>query len=68
MNFYINFEIIEDFIKKNNLSQIDFCKLCRISVNTLIRLKNKNINCYSTTIIKIADILGVKISQIIKRK
>ena len=68
MNFYINFEIIEDFIKKNNLSQIDFCKLCRISVNTLIRLKNKNINCYSTTIIKIADILGVKISQIIKRE
>ena len=68
MNFCINFDIIEDFIKKNNMSRINFCKLCKISVKTLIKLKKKNVNCYSTTIVKIADIIGVKVSQMIIRK
>lgn len=44
MVFYekkLNVKLIKNYIKKNKLSQKEFCELCGISVGTLKRIKHE---------------------------
>ena len=58
----VNTEIIESYIKENNLSMNKFCKLCKISPSTYKRIKN-NRNFKLNALFKIAKILNVHICR-----
>lgn len=68
MKWYIRSEIIENFIKENNFTKIEFCKMCNISLNTLNKVLNNSGNFYLTTIVKIVKIIDIKFSQILGKK
>lgn len=46
MNYGINVEIINEYIKANNLSKTEFCKQCKISASTFYRLMQGKDNLY----------------------
>ena len=54
----INLELIDNYILKNNLSEADFCKLCKIGRRTLDKIRNKE-NFRLSNIIKIANFLQI---------
>ncbi|MCH5164393.1 MAG: helix-turn-helix transcriptional regulator [Clostridiales bacterium] len=56
-------EIIESYLKENNLSKSKFCKLCGISTCTLNRVMN-NKNCRISAFFKIAKAVKVQVYQL----
>ncbi|MDE5990498.1 MAG: helix-turn-helix domain-containing protein [Clostridia bacterium] len=65
MQPFINVKLIEDYIKANNLTVTKFCRLCKISPNSLKKLKNGE-DCRVNIVFKIARVLDVKVSQMFK--
>ena len=55
----INAKIIELYIKENNLSIAEFCKLCKISPSTYKRIKD-NKDFRLNALFKIAKIMNLK--------
>lgn len=63
MNNAVNTKMIYDYIKDNNLSKTEFCKLCKIGVSTLNRIMtNNNFNLIS--IFRIAKTMRVKVCEL----
>lgn len=60
LNNNINTKLIEEYIKKNNLSKIKFCKQCKISYSTLLRILN-NGDFKIIALFKIARVMNVKV-------
>lgn len=59
----VNTTIIDSYIKANNLSKTQFCKLCKISVSTLNRIMtNNNFNLIS--LFRIAKTMDVHICKL----
>ena len=57
-----NLDLIENFLKENNLSKKEFAKMCGLSVKTVDRIyAGKNIKM--ATLIKIAKVLHCKYSE-----
>lgn len=59
----IKISMIENYIKENNLSKNEFCRLCRISPNTLYKIINNDSNMKIIAIIKIARVINVQLFQ-----
>lgn len=60
----IKTELIENFIKENNLSKSKFCKMCKISQSTLDKIMTSNENFRIIALFKIARVLKIEVYQI----
>lgn len=56
-------ELIENFIKDNNLSKSKFCKMCKISQSTLNKIITNNENFRIIALFKIARVLKIQVYQ-----
>lgn len=59
----IKVELIENFIKDNNLSKSKFCKMCKISQSTLNKIMTNNENFKIIALFKIARVLKIQVYQ-----
>lgn len=59
----IKTELIENFIKDNNLSKSKFCKMCKISQSTLNKIMTNNENFKIIALFKIARVLKIQVYQ-----
>lgn len=64
----IKIELIENFIKENNLSNSKFCKICKISQSTLNKIMTKSENFKISPLFKIARVLKIKVYQTFNKK
>lgn len=66
MRKIINFEIIENYMKKNNLDKITFCGLCNIKISDFNKIK-KDIYDSETfvALMKISGIIKIKSYKLI---
>ena len=53
------------FLKNKNLTKTEFCRLCEIRVFTFDRIMVGNGNVKLATLFKVANILGVQMSEIL---
>ena len=59
----IKTELIENFIKDNNLSKSKFYKLCKISQSTLNKIMTNSENFRIIALFKIARVLKIQVYQ-----
>ncbi len=59
----IKTELIENFIKDNNLSKSKFCKLCKISQSTLNKIMTNSENFRIIALFKIAKVLKIQVFE-----
>ena len=59
----IKTELIENFIKENNLSKSKFCKMCKISQSTLDKIMTNSENFRIIALFKIARVLKIQVYQ-----
>ena len=59
----VNTKLIEEYIKSNNLTKTKFCKQCKISYSTLMRILN-NGDFYITALFNIAKVMNVKVHSL----
>lgn len=59
----IKTELIENFIKDNNLSKSKFCKMCKISQSTLNKIMTNSENFRIIALFKIARVLKIQVYQ-----
>ena len=64
MKDVINIKRIEHFIKKQNLSKTQFCKLCKISPSTFRKVMSNNHKFRISALFKIARTMNMEISEI----
>ncbi len=65
MDFGINAGLIKEYIKANKLTVKEFCKQCKISVNTYYKIINGK-NCDLVMLYRITKKLGIFIHDIFK--
>ncbi|MBR5439898.1 MAG: helix-turn-helix transcriptional regulator [Clostridia bacterium] len=59
----IKIEIIEKYMLKNNISKTKFCKICKISPNTLNKIMANDFNFEIVALFKIARIIKIEVYQ-----
>ena len=59
----IKTELIENFVKENNLSKSKFCEMCKISQSTLNKIMTNNENFRIIALFKIARVLKIQVYQ-----
>ena len=59
-------ELIEDYLKENNLSKAKFSKMCKISPDTLTRIMN-NQNVSLVSVFKITRGMGIYLHEIFNK-
>ena len=63
MTKYINTQLIENYIKENNLSMTAFCKKSNIGLKTFYKIMlNKNV--MSKSLYKVSKFLGIKFNEL----
>ena len=67
MEARINTKLIEDYIKDNNLSKKEFCKICGISQQILRKILRNQQNFYITALFKVARTLKLHIHELFIR-
>lgn len=60
----IKTEVIEQYLRENNLSKTKFCEICKISRSTFKKIMN-NENFQLIALFKIARVLNVHIHQLV---
>ncbi len=60
----IKIELIENFIRENKISKTTFCKMCKISPNTLKKIMSNNDNFRIIALFKIAKVIKIKVYEI----
>lgn len=63
MKNIIKTELIENFVKKNNLSKCKFCKMCKISQSTLDKIMTNSENFRIIALFKIARVLKIQVFE-----
>ena len=61
----INTKLIDNFLKENNLSKTQFCKLCNISLQTLKNVYLSNNKISVKPIVKLALTMKVRLKDLI---
>ena len=59
----IKTELIENFIKENNLSKSKFCKMCKISQSTFNKIMSSGNNFRIIALFQIARVLEIQVYQ-----
>lgn len=60
----VNVNLIYNFIKSNNLTKTQFCKLCKINYATFTKILKGQYNFRINALFKIAHILQIHIHQL----
>lgn len=60
----VNAKLIQNYIKKNNLSQKEFCDKCGIDVGTLNRMMSGT-NSRLTSLLKVRAVMGVTLDSLL---
>lgn len=63
MTYKIKTEIFESFIKENNLSTAQFCKMCNISPCTFKKIMNNDFHFCISALFKIEKMIKVQVFQ-----
>ena len=63
----IKTELIEKFIKENNLSKSKFCEMCKISQSTLNRIMTNSGNFRIIALFKIARVLNNEVYKMFNK-
>ena len=63
MKNIIKTELIENFVKENNLSKSMFCKMCKISQSTLNKIMTNSENFRIIALFKIARVLKIQVFE-----
>ena len=58
-------ELIEKYLKDNNLSKTKFCKMCKISPSTLNKIMNNDGHFRITALFKIARVMNLYVHQLV---
>ena len=66
MKYKIKTEIFENFIKENNLSTAQFCKMCKISPCTFKNIMNNDFDFCISALFKIEKVINVQVFQMFK--
>ena len=64
---YFKTELIENYIKENKISKIEFCKRCKLSIGTLNKVLSNQLNFKLNAIFKIARVLNIEIKDICEK-
>ena len=59
----IKSDLIENFIKENNLSKRKFCEMCKISQSTLNKIMTNSENFRIIALFKIARVLKIQVFE-----
>lgn len=59
MKVKIKTELIENFLKSNNMTKTKFCEICKISLPTLNKIFKNQFNFKLTALFKVARALGI---------
>ncbi len=62
----VDVELMLDFMRKNKLSKTAFAKTCGISTALLTKILSGYCNIGLTKVIKIAKVMGIKFTKLIK--
>lgn len=63
MKKHYKIELIDEFLKKNNMSKSGFCKECGISLHSLKKIYNQDFSLRVSKVLKVANKLGVSFSN-----
>ncbi len=63
MKKFIKIDLIKDYIRTNNLTNSEFCKLCDIPILTLERILNDDIHVELNAILRISRILKIRLCE-----
>ena len=61
---YFKIELIENFIKENGWSARKFCKECKITMSTCLKILNQQTNFNFNSLFKIAKVMNLQISDL----
>ncbi|MBO5394465.1 MAG: hypothetical protein J6A28_00980 [Clostridia bacterium] len=61
---FINYELIENFMKENSLSKTAFCKMCKISPVTFAKIMGDEQGLTVLPVFKVAKAMGIHIKDI----
>ena len=64
MQKIIKTEIIENYLKENNISKYKFCKLCNVSRNIFDKIMANDTNFGIKALFKIARILNIEAHEL----
>lgn len=59
----IKTKILENFMKDNQLSKTQFCKLCKISPSTFQKIMTNNFHFKISALFKIAKVINIQVFQ-----
>ena len=62
----IKTELVENYIKENNLTKTKFCKLCGINYNQYQKFMANNLNFDVIVLFRIGRLINVKVYQLFK--
>lgn len=61
---YLKVEMIENYMKRNNLSKMEFAERCGFSLKTLNNILNKKGNVGILSVLKTAKAMGVELKDL----
>ena len=62
----INMELIEKYIKENNLSKTQFCQKCKIGLRSYEKLMNNNLEIDLRVFVKVAKVMNIRLCEMFK--
>ncbi len=68
MEYFLDLDKIETFIKNRGWSKLEFCKVCGIPPSVYYKLGHKNLTMTNDMLLSIAKVMGVSVVEIIKIK
>ena len=60
----IKVELIENYIKENGLTNTQFCKHCKISYGTFLRIKRGEVGVKITALFRMARVMKIHIKDL----
>lgn len=64
MKKYYNTHLIDEFRKENELTVVEFCKLCKIAIETYYKTIKEQLKCVPSVIFKILKVLNIHMSSL----
>ena len=62
----INIELIEKYIKENNLSKTRFCQKCKIGLRTYEKMMNSSLEINLKVFVKVAKVMDIRLCEMFK--
>lgn len=67
MKEIIKTELIDQFIKEQGLTRTRFCKLCKMSYGTFVKIRRGECNVKMNAIFRMARVMRIKVHELFKK-